>query len=158
MYQAIKHRQCVIYWYTSNDVGFIQKYSYLAQSKVMAWSKQFWASWVENFNGNSGNQISIIYRLVMRIQVMMLLLIFHFLGHLWRENGRGYHACLLGSRASKPDQKVKAHQVDLLGQPLSRNHVFEIFRAGATHPPLSLTRGQGAIVQQNIELAQFQWL
>ena len=30
-----------------------------------------------------------IYQLVLETKIMML--IFHFLGHFWRENGRGHH-------------------------------------------------------------------
>ena len=40
------------------------------------------------------------------LQVTMLIFQFDFLGHFWRENGRGHHARPLWSGASKRDQKV----------------------------------------------------
>ena len=49
---------------------------------------------------------------------------FDFLGHFWWENG-----CGLGS--PNPAKKL-AHWVDPLGQPLSRDQVFEIFKGEPT--------------------------
>ena len=40
------------------------------------------------------------------IQFMMLIFQSLFMGHFWRENGCGHHACPLWFKASKPDQKV----------------------------------------------------
>ena len=50
-----------------------------------------------------------------------------FLYHFWRENRRGLHAPLNGLVLPKQTKKL-THWVKLLVQPLSRNHVFVIFR------------------------------
>ena len=59
---------------------------------------------------------------------------FDFLGHFWRENGRGHHARSYVSWAPKPNQKVGPLK-NLLSQPLSRKSIFESFRPG---PSLNL--------------------
>ena len=66
-----------------------------------------------------GVQETIIYRLVMRnLRNDAYFLIFDFLGHFGRENGRVHHACPIGM--GPPNlTKMLAHWVDLLGQPLS---------------------------------------
>ena len=61
--------------------------------------------------------------------------LFSFLGHFWRENGRGYHSRPYLSGASKPDQKVGP-----LGGPFGPNHVFEIFRGEPPFLKLNLER------------------
>ena len=67
-----------------------------------------------------------------QIQVMMLSFHFWILGNFWRENGRVHHARPLCSGASKPDLKVGPIG-ELLDQPLSGNHIFEIF---TNHSPI----------------------
>ena len=63
------------------------------------------------------------------LQVMMLIFHFHFLGHFWREKEcGGKRVCAPNGLGSPNPVKQLAHWVDLLGQPLSRNHVFEIFK------------------------------
>ena len=77
--------------------------SYLGKL-FLAITQLFWTNWAEFFFGNSGNY----YLLVggEKSKVWSLFLIFDFLGHFWRENGRGHQARPLWSWASKPNQKV----------------------------------------------------
>ena len=111
--QAINHIQFVIYWYKSNNVGFIKKYSYFAK----LWPKNgtnahIWAYGLKIF---MGTQETIIYRLVVwnpSYDAYFSVLI--FLGHLLRGNGHQARPFWFG--ASKPDQKVRQ-----LGGPLAKS-------------------------------------
>ena len=79
----------------------------------------FWTNWAEIF---MRAHETIVYRLVLRISSFDAYFHFWFLGHFWRENGRAQcppHAPLTCLGYPNPT---------LLGQPLSQNDVFEIFR------------------------------
>ena len=81
-----------------------------------------------------GGQETIIYRLVMRIlcyDAYFSVLIF------WATfGGKVGVATTRALNGLRPPNQTKtlAHLVDLLGQPLSQNHIFEIFR-GEPPPP-----------------------
>ena len=54
----------------------------------------------------------------------------------WAENGRGHHGGAIWFLGYKPNQKVGSLDVYLLGQPLSRNRVFQNFSGEPPPPPL----------------------
>ena len=63
---------------------FGQVMAQIIDAHTHIWAYVFWASRAEDFDGNSAD-----YNYCNRLVIMLT---FYFLGHLWREKGRGHHA------------------------------------------------------------------
>ena len=119
--QAINHRQYVINWYTSNNVSFIHKYWHVTKLWLIHFLAitHFRANWTANFGWTSRNY----YRSNGHGKPKLWCSFFTFgekMGVATRRTPNG---------PRPPDQtKTLADWVDLLGQPLSQNHVLEFFR------------------------------
>ena len=81
-----------------------------------------------------GVQETIIYRLVMRnLSYATYFSVLIFWATFGGKMGVDTTCAPNGLGPSNPTKKL-AHWMDLLGQPLFRNHVFEIFRGEPPHP------------------------
>ena len=79
-----------------------------------------------NFYGNLGDYYPSIGDA--KSNVIMFIFTFWFFGPPRWENGHDHHPRAPNSRGPQDPTEKLAHWVDLLGQPLSRNNVFDIFR------------------------------
>ena len=93
--------------------------------------------WFWNFLWGEANPleaVTIVYRMVTRIRSYDAYFSFLIIGATF--GGRlGMATMRASNELGRPDLTKKlAHSMDFLGQPLFRNHVFEIFRGGPSLP------------------------
>ena len=107
-----------------------RSYPYLGIS-FLAITKPFWANWTKNFYGNLGD-----YYLSIGDDTSKLWCLFLIFGLLASFSGKmGLATTHAPNGLGPPDPTKKlAHRVEFLGQLLSRNHFFEIFRPEVPSP------------------------